>query len=135
MPFPENVLGSFDWSRSLLPRFCDKEKQKYEPCWMQEGRTQHRHLAARVTQVQPVLIFSSPALCMFLIIFSGNFRFFYSTRVRNKEKYSLFKEKSPYELPYNSSPVPFELHLLLGCPVQSQPIDGFCALLKDFFRD
>lgn len=69
MPFPENSPGSFKWPRSLLPRFSDKEKQKHEPCCVEERRTQDRHLALRVTQVQHVLIFSSLALRVFLIFF------------------------------------------------------------------
>lgn len=76
MPFPENVTGSFNWSRSLLPRFSDKEKQKHEPCCVQERRTRERHVAVRVTQVQLVLIFCYLALCIFLVLFSGNFRYF-----------------------------------------------------------
>lgn len=80
--------------------------------------------------------FFFPCPQSFSDIFSGNFRFFfYSTMVRNKEKYGSFKDKSPYELLCDSSPVPSKLHLLLGCPVQSQPIDGLCALLKGIFRD
>lgn len=123
MPSRKTSPGSLNWSRSLLPRFSDQEKQECEPCCVQERRTQDKHLAGRVTWVQPStgLIFSFLAFCLsFAGIFLGILHFLFH--------YNFIKENS--SLPYDSSPVPSELHSLLGCPVQS-PTDRWTSYFAE----
>lgn len=90
-----------------------------------------------MTQVQLVFIFLFPGPQNFPGFFLAILKKIFpnSTIIRNKEKYSLFKEESPYELPYNNSLVFSELLLLPGCSVQSQVTDGLSVLLKDIFKD